>query len=91
MTTRIVVTMDGGLIQHIATDAAGAGAVSVVVVDYDTDGASVEEVAEVAQLNASGDTEGHALAFLSERTVECDPALVALRFEECAEHEGGAA
>ena len=49
MTTHIVVTVEGGLVQDVFTNHADPKDVEVTIIDYDTDGASEDEVALVGE------------------------------------------
>jgi len=49
MTTRIIITVEGGMVQEVFTDWAEPKEVEVTIIDYDTDGASEDETVLVGE------------------------------------------
>ena len=49
MTTRIIVSVEGGMVQDVFTNHADPKDVEVTIIDYDTDGASEDEVVLVGE------------------------------------------
>lgn len=70
---RIVVGLDGGLVQGISTDIEG---VSAIIVDYDIEGADLSEIHDVPQ--SDGDT---AEAYIRGEVIDDDPDWVAAMFD----------
>lgn len=63
---RLVVVMEGGVIQALVADAP----MEVAVVDYDAEGADPDFVSQVAQLDADGSISGYEDAVISLPHVE---------------------
>lgn len=69
---RIVVVIEGGVVQSVLTDAAQPEAVQVAVVDYDIDGVAPADLREVAYEDGS-----NGFALVSTQFAECEPTLTA--------------
>jgi len=80
-TPRVVVVMDGGLIQDVMCDSP----VSILVVDYDVEGADEDQVVEILQTLY----EDYAEATLSMWEPSAELEFVQHRFNEYAEHRSG--
>lgn len=84
ITPRIVITMEGGLVQDVSANVPG---IEFVKVDYDTEGADADDYTQVAQLEPDGTITGHADAFINRGSVSVDVELVDKRFEEAQAYE----
>lgn len=74
---RVVVSMDGGLIQNVSADSP----VRLLLVDYDVETADEDRVIEVPQMNAEGEQDGIEDAYVGEDLAELDKRWVDLQFD----------
>lgn len=80
----MIVTMDGGLIQHLCANMP----IEVMVVDYDYEGATEDEISRVRQTEGAGfNGEEDALISLGD-VDQCSPWLVAERLSKFRETDG---
>lgn len=77
---RIVVTMDGGVIQNVSTD----GPASMLLVDYDVEMSNEDGVIEVPQMNAAGEEDGVEPGYVAGVPAEVDTRWVDLQFDNWA-------
>lgn len=84
VTPRIVIVMDGGLVQNVLADTL----VEVVKVDYDVDGCDEDDgVVSLQDVDDNGDLlDGFEDAFITDIGAELSPGYVATRFRQCEEH-----
>lgn len=73
---RVVVVLDGGLVQDVLADVP----VDCVKIDYDTEGADRADLWPVPQDGTEGDRPASSEAFISHFGVEVSPERVALLF-----------
>jgi hypothetical protein len=83
-TPRVVIVVEGGLLQDIITTAP----IDVVEIDYDTDGADEEEIMQIPQdlpgMSENASLESTAAAVAMVRTAEVNPARANQLFEAIA-------
>lgn len=73
---RVIVTMEGGLIHNISSDAP----VDVMVIDYDTEGLDEGLITQVGQTDGSGNVTGYQNAYVTLPGAELSPEWIEFQF-----------